>query len=161
MSVVEIPLTRGKVALVDTVDYEYLSQWKWCARQSRKSFYACRNSPRVRGKKHTIHMHRVVAQRMGLNFQFIDHINRDSLDNRRDNLRPVTNKQNLENRRLQANNLSGHTGVCWDKQLSKWRVGIGHNGRSIYIGVFDNLDDAILSRKEAEQKYFTHTGESN
>lgn len=75
-------------------------------------------------------------------------------DNRKQNLRIATSSQNSMNRKLQSNNKSGATGVNWDKTQNKWRVQIGINGKRKHLGMFDNFDDAVKARKEAEDKYF-------
>lgn len=147
----KIPLTQGKSALVSDEDYEYLNQWKWCAQKIGRTFYA------VRGSRNSHrYMHRVIADKLGFKSQ-VDHINRDGLDNRRSNLRDTTQKQNLENTRVWGHNTSGYKGVCWYKPYSKWRARITHYGRTIHLGYFDNIEDAVKARKAAEKKYFTHS----
>ena len=86
----------------------------------------------------------------------IDHINRDRADNRIANLREVTNKQNLQNAGKYSHNTSGHTGVCWHKQSSKWEAKIRHNYKHIYLGLFTDLAEAISARKAGELKYWGH-----
>ena len=83
----------------------------------------------------------------------LDHINRIRDDNRIDNLREVTNAQNHQNRNLSANNKSGVCGVNWHKRDKKWRAYIKLNGKDIHIGQYDDMKDAIVARKQAEQTY--------
>lgn len=87
----------------------------------------------------------------------IDHINRDRSDNRIVNLREVTNKQNGQNRSKSSNNTSGHPGVYWNKQNSKWRATITHNQKYIHLGYFSILEDAVAARKAAEKLYWADT----
>ena len=87
----------------------------------------------------------------------IDHINRIRTDNRSSNLREVTNNQNLQNKSKYSNNTSGHPGVCWCKQNSKWRATIRHNNKRIHLGYFDDIEDAIAARKAAEKLYWADT----
>lgn len=150
----KIPLTQGKFALVDDIDYEYLSQWKWYANRCRNTFYARRNDYKD-GKQTTVLMHKVISNRLRFKHR-ADHINRDGLDNRRRNLRDATVKQNNENTRRRRDNTSGHRGISWCRRKSKWWARIQHNGKRIHLGYFDKLEDAIAARKEAEKKYFTH-----
>ena len=84
----EIPLTRGKFALVDDEDYEWLSQWKW---------YCSTTGYAVRGCKNRIlYMHREIAKtKPGM---LTDHINRNKLDNRKENLRFCSHRENMKNR---------------------------------------------------------------
>ena len=85
----------------------------------------------------------------------IDHINRDKDDNRIENLRECSTHENCQNRRKQSNNTSGHTGVSWMKSSNKWRVEIHINSKKIYLGLYDDLNEAIDIYKQAKLK--THT----
>ena len=87
----------------------------------------------------------------------IDHINRNRSDNRIANLREVTHKQNLQNAGKYSHNTSGHTGVYWLKQSSKWRAHIKHNYKYIHLGCFTTIEDAIAARKAAEKLYWADT----
>ena len=113
LTVKQIPLTKGKCAVVDDLDYDYLIQWKWYAIVSgldKKTHYAARW-----GDKKPIYMHRIVAEHIGLNIKGkrIDHKNRCGLDNRRKNLRIATVSQNRANGKPQRCNTSGYKGVSW------------------------------------------------
>ncbi len=83
-----------------------------------------------------------------------DHIDRNTLNNRRSNLREATQAENVKNKSKQRNNTSGVTGVGWVDKLNKWRSRITYNKKEIYLGVFDNKIDAIKVRLKAEKKYF-------
>lgn len=84
----------------------------------------------------------------------IDHINHNPLDNRKSNLRICTQQQNLMNLSKKSNNTSGTTGVSWSKVKNKWMSIIVINGKTIFLGYFNNKEDAIESRKQAEIDYF-------
>jgi len=86
----------------------------------------------------------------------VDHINHNKTDNRWANLRPATHKINGQNQSMKVNNKSGFTGVCWDKTKSKWVSNITVKGKQKNLGVFDDLQDAINCRKEANIKYGYH-----
>ena len=86
----------------------------------------------------------------------IDHANGVKTDNRIQNLRDVTHQQNAMNRKKEIRNNSGVTGVRFSKRLKKWRSEIKCKSKYYYIGVFENFDDAVAARKEAEQKYGFH-----
>lgn len=58
------------------------------------------------------------------------------------------------NSRLQSNNTSGVTGVTWDVEKQKWAAQIGFDKKNIHLGRFDNFDEAVVARKDAEKKYF-------
>lgn len=134
-----IQLTKGKEALVSDEDFDWLSQWCWCALKVRDRFYA------VRGDKNGFYyMHRELVAG-----DIVDHIDGDGLNNTRENLRPCTHAENLQNRGRQANNTSTVKGVCFDKSRGKWKVEIQSNGKRKHIGRFDNLKDAEAAYKEA------------
>lgn len=83
-----------------------------------------------------------------------DHINRNPLDNRKSNLRPCNLYQNAMNSSIMSNNTSGITGVNWNKSEQKWVARIQYYNKRILLGYFNNKDDAIKARLEAEAKYF-------
>jgi hypothetical protein len=101
---------------------------------------------------HNKYLHRIIMNcPEGM---FVDHINHNPLNNSRSNLRIVTLQQNNMNRSKTKRNTSGVLGVSWHKPNEKWRVQIVLNNKNIYLGSFDNLEDASQARKEAEIKYF-------
>jgi len=84
----------------------------------------------------------------------IDHINGDKKDNRIQNLRLVTPSENNKNSSRPKSNTSGVIGVY--KKGSKWVAQIQENYKTITVGSFDNFEDAIAARREAELKYGFH-----
>lgn len=83
----------------------------------------------------------------------IDHINNNGLDNDIKNLRICTSSQNAFNKRMRTNNKSGFKGVMWNKSNSNWRVRLAANKKSIEIGSFDSLEDAVSASNIARQKH--------
>lgn len=83
-----------------------------------------------------------------------DHINGNTLDNRRANIRFVTVQQNNHNHGRSKVNTSGHTGVRWEEGRKKWLARIKINDKAINLGRYSRLEDAIAARKSAEIKYF-------
>lgn len=122
----EIQLTKGKVALVDDEDYEYLMQNSWCYQNPG---YAAR-----RRNKTIQLMHRIIMK--AKKGEQVDHIDGNRLNNQRDNLRLVNNSQNSMNRSLQGNNTSGYKGVSWSKEKRKWHSYITKNGKRTHIGYY-------------------------
>jgi hypothetical protein len=84
----------------------------------------------------------------------IDHINGDKTDNRACNLREATNSQNGKNLGLSKANASGCKGVSFEKYTGRWKASIRVDGKSISIGRFSDIQDAIAARKVAEQYHF-------
>jgi hypothetical protein len=139
---------QGLHALVDDEDYEWLSQWNWCAVSTyrRNGGYAMRVE---RGK--TISMHRLVVNAPdGLE---VDHINGIGLDNRRSNLRLVTRKQSLPNRRVFRSNKSGFKGVHFDKQAGKWKLAFSAH--------FDTAEEAARAYDRIARMIFGEYAKTN
>jgi hypothetical protein len=86
--------------------------------------------------------------------EFLDHVNGVRNDNRIENLRVATRTQNQMNLKKRVNNSSGCSGVYWNKQRNKWAARIQFNCKSKHIGLFSSIEDAIVARKIAEQKFF-------
>ena len=84
----------------------------------------------------------------------VDHINHNTYDNRKINLRICTISQNGMNRKLAKNNTSGTTGVYWSKKINKWIAKITVNNHTIHLGSYNDLNEAIKIRKQAQDKYF-------
>lgn len=152
----EIQLTRGRVAIVDDVDFETLIAFKWRFSEVRGSGrgYAVRSLPRTAERPHggDVSMHcQLLPVAPGLR---VDHADGDGLNNRRHNLRPVTQQQNSFNRKVSCRNSSGFTGVSFDKSSGKWLGYIRVNGRLIRLGLYEKLEDAAAARAKAEPVYF-------
>lgn len=91
----------------------------------------------------------------------IDHINRNPLDNRRENLRICTQQENQFNHSVHCNNTSGSTGVYWHKNTNKWIAQIVVNGEHRYLGGYKSKEEATNARKQAEIEYFGEYAPSN
>lgn len=138
----QIPLSRGKISLVDDTDHHWLSKFNWYAHHNHKlNWYAVRTI-RENGKRRTIGMHRMILGISGN--QKTDHINGDGLDNRRCNLRVCTQTQNTRNQKLSRRNSSGYKGVKYNESaiLHPWQARITFNGRVLHLGVFTTAVEA-------------------
>lgn len=89
-----------------------------------------------------------------LGYKWHDHHNRNKLDNRKSNLVLCTRQENNRNKNLLSSNKSGVSGVYWYKKNKKWKAQVTINNKVIYLGTFDNKNDAIYARLKAEQKYY-------
>ena len=139
----KIKLTQGKYAIVDDEEFDKLNKFKW--------YY--HNGYAVRQIRIPMTNFIVVPTD---NF-IVDHKNGDRLDNRKENLRPVTNSQNAMNYGVPNNNTSGYRGVALDKRLwrkKNWRARIVVGGKEIFLGYWSTKQGAALARKLAEKKYF-------
>ena len=132
----KIPLTQNKEALVDDEDFDLLSKLNWCVASNG---YVVK---RIKGK--IVCLHRYIMNPK--NKEWIDHINHDKLDNRRENLRICTASQNSGNSiKTKSNTSSIYKGVCWDKQMKLWRCLITINYKLIFIGLFKEEFHAAMA----------------
>lgn len=133
----EIPLTNvEKLAIVDDDMYEYLSKWSWFLSTDG---YAVRWN-KIGDKYKLIFMHREVANTQ--KGKITDHINRNKLDNRSENLRVCSHSQNNSNTKIFSTNTSGYRGVSWNKNQEKWLVYVSFEGKNYYVGSFNNKEKA-------------------
>lgn len=145
-----IPLTLGKITIVDAGDYEWLNSFAWQAMLSRGAWYASRLLWED-GKCKRIKMHQAILST--IDGSVPDHKNGNGLDNRRDNLRPATRSQNCGNRRTVVNK-SGFKGVSWASKDKKWRARIGVSGKALFLGTFATADEAAHAYDAAALKHF-------
>ena len=109
------------------------------------------------GKRTTKTIHKLVADAFLENLEnkpCVDHIDNDRLNNNISNLRWATNKENSRNKILSIKNTSGFKGVSFHKKANKWQAQITIDGIKIYIGSFENIEDAKQARLTKAQQVF-------
>jgi len=141
-----ILLTQGFETLVDDADFSFLNQWKWYANRvnERGTIYAVRTDKSA-GKPKKIYLHRLLLTTS----KFVDHVDGNTLDNRRANLREASNAQNQHNRGKSRRNSSGYKGVSFHKRDNKWQAKINIKGKAKFLGYFDN---PVLASQAYEAK---------
>lgn len=133
---------KGKYAIVDDGDFEWLNQWKW---------YLHTGYPARKPNGNMIFMHRLINKTpKGMN---TDHINRNPLDNRRNNLRNADKSLNGHNRGAQTNNTSGYKGVHFHTASGLWVAQIKCREKRI-VKYFNNIIDAVYCRKLLEKEIY-------
>lgn len=139
---VYVNLNESDVMICDLDDWNRLKDIKWY--KNSQGYVTCRKQDNGLTKFHLF----VLGKKDG---HWIDHINRNKLDNRKCNLRFVTPCENNWNKGLKKSNKTGISGVI--KRHGKWAVYICSNYKSHYIGTYDTKDEAATARREAERKY--------
>lgn len=139
-----IGLTKGYRTLIDADLYGALSKYKW---HISGDGYASREY-----KRRIVGMHRDIMECP--RGYVVDHINMDKLDNRRENLRICTKSQNGMNRGLQTGCSSRFKGVCWHKNRHKWYSYICRDGKSLFLGSYDDEVSAAISYNNKAAELF-------
>lgn len=148
-----VPLSHGQITIIDA-NCGHLATLGWKAMWSEdtQSYYAqCKKH--IDGKRKTLLLHRLVV---GLRFgdpRQVDHINRNTLDNRRSNLRIATRSQNQHNRGKSRNNTSGFKGVSFLKNSNRWIARISIEKQNKFLGRFMTAEEAHQAYERAAALY--------
>lgn len=134
----EIPLSQGKVALVDDEDYALVAPWKWSYFYHPRCHtgYAYRMGSGNKG----VFMHRLILG--AISGQDVDHRNHDGTDNRRDNLRLCTRSENNANARPRTGHTSVYKGVSLFRDHVRWRAQAQAYGVNYHLGLFGTEQEA-------------------
>ncbi len=144
---------KNEPFFVDLDDFSKIYQYCW---HKNDNGYLCTTINHT-----TIYLHRMI---MNAPFDIdVDHKHGSNTkhDNRKSNLRLATVSHNQMNKEIQSNNTSGYVGVSWHKKSKKWRARINVNKKEIFLGEYSDIQDAIVARKNAEEKYFGQYGYEN
>lgn len=135
-----VTINKDVEFIIDAEDYEKIKNICWVESRGYIVGRDCENSK-------VIKLHNYI-----LGTKIADHINRNTLDNRKENLRECTQSQNSKNQSKPKNSTCMFMGVSFCH--NKYEARIGYNKKKIHLGSFDNMEDAIIARLKAEKKYF-------
>lgn len=136
---------NAKSFKIDAEDYELIKDYSWSVnKQGYVRTQDCET-------KEDILLHRLVTHCP--EDLVVDHDNHITTDNRKQNLIICTQSDNMQNTNLRSNNKSGYKGISWDKTRNKWVAQLKVNKKLVLHKRFDTIEDAIVARKEAEEKY--------
>lgn len=152
MGTVSIPLTQGKVALIDEEDYLAVSQYHWtAAKYENDRWYATAYIMGADGIKRNVLLHRFIMQPAA--DVLIDHENGNGLDCRRSNIREATHSQNMRNRRKSHNSGSRFKGVTERPKDGTWEAMIRGEGPVLYLGRFPTEEAAARAYDSAAHHF--------
>ena len=133
--------------IINIDDIEKINGYKWSIKKKNNNFYV-----RTTVNKKDILLHKLLTNTDS--HTIVDHIDRNTLNNKKSNLRIASCSQNGMNKSIQSNNSSGFTGVYYSRKYNKWISTIKINKKTISLGMFLEKVDAIKFRLNAEKKYF-------
>lgn len=157
---VRIPLraTDGSVrayALVDAADADWVNQWRW----HLDGDYAARMD-KSSGVKRPVRMHRALLGLTPSDHVVVDHVDRNTLNNRRQNLRAIPGWGNQQNIRNRTGSRSAHRGVTFHSQTGKWRARVwmgGVGGKAKSLGLFETEELAAEAARLGRQELMPYS----
>ena len=165
MSSEKIIMTDGTCMLVDEEDYLRLNRYNWFPLKGAHTRYACTSLKGVKIKAHRLIMRalEMIDESTGRRSEFdrVDHINGNGLDNRKQNLRIVTRSQNAQNSRGKPEHRrSRFKGVSFCKRCRSrpWRALIHIDGKQIHLGYFAHEEDAAHAYQAAAMRHHGEFG---
>lgn len=152
-----IYVAKGKWAIVDEDDYQKYGKLLWCTSVNKTMKpYAATSTITADGRKSMLLMHRLIMSAgKGI---FVDHINLNTLDNRKINLRLCSYAGNNQNRAKFSGKSSKFKGVSLQAKSGRWRACICVNGKNIYLGEYSNEETAAKIYDDNCLKYHGEFG---
>lgn len=141
---------KGEEFWFDKEDYKLIKPYYWY--YDTNGYVATRSINTSEIRLHRFVMH--AEDGIVIDHKEHPHGKDKKIDNRKCNLRRATDSQNAMNRHKNTNNTSGIKGVGWKKENQKWQAYIGKDLRQIHLGYFENFEDAVKARKQAEVELF-------
>jgi len=145
-----INLSKGKQAIVDDEDFDYLSQWKWCVNSAGYAVRGVHHYENGKRKTTLILMHRIINETP--DGFYTDHADGNPLNNARSNLRNATKGENQRNMKLRKDSSSGVKGV--QKNGKNWMAGIRVGGKRLHLGTYTSKELASQAYNEASLKIY-------
>lgn len=134
--------------LIDLDDYDKISKFCWYETNHKYLM------TRISETRKQILLHRFIIFGDTISDKQVDHINRNTYDCRKSNLRECLPIENSRNKGISTLNTSGFTGVSFSKQYNKWRAFVTINKKYISLGYYNTKEEAIKARLNGELEYY-------
>ncbi|HEV3223889.1 MAG TPA: HNH endonuclease [Puia sp.] len=151
MSTIEIPLTKGKFAIIDFEDLEFVMRYKWHLGSRIRSQYAIKVLGKGDGKKY-LRMHNYIMNCP--NGKVVDHIDGDGLNNKKANLRICDDGQNKCNRKKSSTTKNRFKGAIFRERNNRWICQITHKKKRYYVGEFKTEIEAAQAYNKKAKELF-------
>ena len=143
----KILLTQNKTIVIDDEDYPLVSLFKW--RLDKDGYVVC--GLRINNKHITLRLHRLIGNAKPR--EEVDHIDHNTLNNQKLNLRICTHSQNHMNKR-KYKGTSQYKGVSWYQHAKKWGAYIRLNNKTIHLGIHENEKEAAIKYNQMAKELF-------
>lgn len=147
-----IALTKGFVARISPEDFLRFGALVWHAIVTPDGHVYAARTVHSHARKHMVYLHREILD--AATGSVVDHVNGDTLDCRRSNLRLTTPTGNARNRRADRTSTSSFIGVSWDARNRKWIAQIKYDGRNRFLGRFADEAEAARAYDTAAREHF-------
>ncbi len=159
---IAIPFSNGEFALIDKIDHD-LSYMSWHVSSTKK--YAQHKITEKSGKRKYTFLHRIIGERMLsrplTRDDFIEHKNGNKLDNRRENLSPITRSEAVQRSKTSLSNTSGYKGVNYNKNRNKWQARIKFHGQTKSLGYYHTPEEAAKAYNKAATELYGENARLN
>lgn len=145
-----VPISKNLSVMIDVADAELVSHWSWSAHKSGKRIYAKRNKRMPDGSRKYVYMHREIMD--APDGMVVDHINGNTFDNQKSNLRVCSQAKNTLNKhKALPKSKSGILGVFFREDIGKWSSQITVNGKTKTLGCFSSKEEAAAANRMARR----------
>lgn len=156
MEYITLQLNSGEETYIDYADFTYLSNFKYSITKGTNGYVMM--NIKIDGKWKSTTLHRFLIN--PLKGMVVDHVNRNKLDNRRNNLRVLTPSENKQNTKVRSDSKTGIKGIRYNTVRNQYFARLKHKGKYVFIEWFDDLETAKIELNKARKHYHKYGSET-